>query len=123
MFTFPGQLFGGKEFGVTVKSELESSWSARAEAVRPIHNQLKQLVELLENIADQNETTETRSDATQILQRILTFEFLVLLHFWNVVLAKIDQVEKRLQDHTMNFHDAAIDIQQKFIRRSKGTVP
>ena len=50
-------------------------------------------------------------DAIQLLHRILTFEFLVLFRFWNTVLAKIDRVQKRLQDHTMNFHNAAQDIQ------------
>lgn len=98
--------------GVSVKSESETRWSARVEAVKPIHDQLEHLVELLENIADdQDENSDTRSDAIQLLHRILTFEFLVLLRFWNTVLAKIDRVQKRLQDHTMNFHNAAQDIQ------------
>ncbi|XP_068115887.1 zinc finger MYM-type protein 1-like [Hyperolius riggenbachi] len=98
--------------GVSLKSESETRWSARVEAVKPIHDQLEDLVELLEDIAeDHDENSETRSDAVQLLHRILTFEFLVLLRFWNTILAKIDRVQKRLQDHTMNFHNAAQDIQ------------
>ncbi|XP_076324477.1 zinc finger MYM-type protein 1-like [Tachypleus tridentatus] len=97
---------------VSVKSESGTRWSARFEIVKPIHDQLEQLIELLENIADdQEENSDTRSDAVHLLHRILTFEFLVLLRFWNTVLAKIDRVQKRLQDHTMNFHNAAQDIQ------------
>jgi len=95
---------------VSVKSE--TRWSARVEAVKPIHDQLKYFIELLENIAeDQDESSDKRSNATQLLHRVLTFEFVVLLRFWNTVLGKIDRVQKRLQDHTMNFHNAAQDIQ------------
>lgn len=83
--------------GVSMKSESETRWSARVEAIKPIHDQLEHLVELLENIADdQDVNSDTRSDAVQLLHRILTFEFLVLLRFWNTVLAKIDRVQKRL---------------------------
>ncbi|KAJ7317042.1 hypothetical protein JRQ81_003204 [Phrynocephalus forsythii] len=48
--------------GVLVKSEPETLWSASVEADRPIHDQLEHLVELLENIADdQDENSDTRN--------------------------------------------------------------
>ncbi|XP_075210541.1 DNA helicase MCM9-like [Lycorma delicatula] len=56
---------------------------------------------------DQDENSDTRSEGIQLLHKILSFEFLVLLCFWNTVLAKIDQVQKRLQDYIMNFNNAA----------------
>lgn len=54
-----------------MKSESETrwshgQWSARVEAVKPIHNQLEHVVEQLENIADQNENSDTRSDGGQL---------------------------------------------------------
>jgi len=111
--------------GVSVKSESETRWSARVEAVKPIHDNLEKLIELLQDIeSDQDENSETKSDAIQLLRRILTFEFLALLPFWNTVLAKIDRVQKRLQDHTMNFHDAAQDIQalQEFFTHNRDVI-
>ena len=33
------------------------------------------------------------------------------MQFWNTVLGKIDRVQKRLQDPTMNFKEAATDIE------------
>ena len=64
-------------------------------------------------------TPETRSDAEQLQTCILNFNFIVLLHFWNVILGKIDRVQKRLQDPTMNFKEAATDIEsleQEFVK-------
>jgi hypothetical protein len=60
--------------------------SPKVEAVKPINDQLERLVELLENIADdQDEYSVTRSDAVQLLHRILNFEcfdsFLVLEYY------------------------------------------
>ena len=96
---------------VTVKAESETRWSARAEAVRPIHDNVEDLVELLQNIAnDECENAATRSEAIQLVHRALTFDFLALLGFWNALLTKIDRVQKRLQDPKMNFHDASQDV-------------
>jgi hypothetical protein len=35
---------------------------------------------------------------------------LVLLPFWDDILRSINRVQQRLQDPTINFHDAAMDI-------------
>ena len=45
-----------------------------------------------------------------LLAAILKFEFFVLLHFWNTILGNLDGVQKRLQDPSMNFKDAAADL-------------
>jgi hypothetical protein len=73
---------------------------------------LDELVKLLEKLSDdKSQTNDTRTDAENLLQNILTFNFLVLLYFWQYVLEKIKRVQKRLQDPTMNFKDAALDIE------------
>ena len=49
----------------------------------------------------------------------MKFNFIALLQFWNTVLGKIDRVQKRLQDPTMNFKEAATDIEsleQEFVK-------
>ena len=57
-----------------------------------------------------NETRDTRGDAQNLLQSILTFNFLVLLPFWNELLRRTDCVQKRLQCPKMNFRDAYLDV-------------
>ena len=56
-------------------------------------------------------TPDTRSDAETLLAGILNFNFLVSLHLWNIILGIIDRVYKRLQDSTMNFKEAATDLE------------
>lgn len=104
---------------VTVKRESETRWSARSKAVKAIHEGLDELVRLLEKLSeDSTMTPETRSGAHQLQACVLNFNFIVLLQFWNAVLGKIDRVQKRLQDPTMNFKEAATDIEslvQEFV--------
>ena len=105
---------------ITVKRESETRWSARSEAVKAIHEGLDELVGLLEKLSeDSTMMPETRSGAEQLQTCVLNFNFIVLLHFWNVILGKIDRVQKRLQDPTINFKEAATDIEsleQEFVR-------
>ena len=56
-------------------------------------------------------THDTRSDAQILLAAIMSFEFFALLHFWNAILGKLDRVKIRLQDPSMNFKDAADDLE------------
>ncbi|XP_066941102.1 zinc finger MYM-type protein 1-like [Macrobrachium rosenbergii] len=100
-----------KNLPISVKAESETRWSARADAVRPIHENVGDLVQLLETIGSHLNKTDTRSEATQLLSRILTFDFFAVQSFWNILLTKIDRVQKRLQDPKLNFHEAAQDIQ------------
>ena len=105
---------------ITVKRESATRWSARLEAVKAIFEALDELVQLLEKLSeDSTMTPETRSGAEQLQACILKFNFIVLLQFWNTVLGKIDRAQKRLQDPTMNFKEAATDIEsleQEFVK-------
>ena len=72
---------------MTVKRDSETRWSARSEAV---YEGLDELVGLLEKLSeDATMTPDTRSDAETLLAGILNFNFLVLLHFWNIILGKL----------------------------------
>jgi hypothetical protein len=96
----------------TVKRESDTRWSSREEAVKVIMENIDQLVKLLEDMTNrQKHTTETCVNAQQLLDNILTYNFLCLRHFWNIVLGRINRVQKRLQDPTMNFREAAADLE------------
>ena len=96
---------------VVVKSESETRWSARTDAVNPVNKYLENILQVLQDMIDNtNETSETKSEATQLYNRMLSFDFLTLLGFWDKILICIDRVQKRLQDPSMNFHDAALDL-------------
>ena len=61
-------------------------------------------------IDNEIETSETRGDARQLHNCMLSYDFLTLLGFRNKVLIRIDRIQKRLQGPSMNFHDAALDL-------------
>ncbi|GBN85258.1 hypothetical protein AVEN_41123-1 [Araneus ventricosus] len=61
-------------------------------------------------VEDADETPETRSDARNLCNRMLTYDFLTLLGFWKNIITRIDRIQKRLQDPSMNFHSAALDL-------------
>ncbi|GBM38518.1 hypothetical protein AVEN_110196-1 [Araneus ventricosus] len=61
-------------------------------------------------VEDDDETPETRSDARNLCNRMLTYDFLTLLGFWKNIITRIDRIQKRLQGPSMNFHSAALDL-------------
>ncbi|XP_055874546.1 uncharacterized protein LOC129924311 [Biomphalaria glabrata] len=98
--------------GITLKRECPTRWSARQDAVNAIHEQFDGFLQLLENLyEDGTQTSETQNDAYSLLQNVMNFNFISLLDFWHAVFSKIDRIQKRLQDPSMNFHDAALDLE------------
>ena len=49
-------------------------------------------------------------EAHAVLNSVTAYSFFLLLHFWDGVLSHINRVQLRLQDHKVNFHEAAKDI-------------
>lgn len=95
---------------VIVKSESETRWSVRVAAVKPVHKYLKDMLNLLQGMTDNSDqTNETRIEA-RLHNRMLSYDFLTLLGFWNDVLVSINRVQKSIQVPSMNFHNAALDI-------------
>ena len=96
---------------IALKSDSYTRWSAKIESVKPVRTYIDEIVEVLQNLmVDESASNETKSDGKQLYNRILTYDFLTLLGFWNKILGRIDRVQKRLQDPKMNFHNAALDL-------------
>ncbi|XP_071035681.1 zinc finger MYM-type protein 1-like [Parasteatoda tepidariorum] len=90
----------------------ETRWSARIQAVIVIIYGLENIKELIEKLAEHTTTTsDNRSEATILLQNILTFSFITLVHFWYEILRRIDRVQLRLQDPRMNFREVFHDLE------------
>ena len=61
---------------VVVKSESETRWSARTKAVKPINKYLEETLKVLQDMIDnEKETGKTRSDAIQLHNRMLSYDF------------------------------------------------
>jgi DNA repair exonuclease SbcCD ATPase subunit len=102
-----------ERLGITSKRECQTRWSARQDAVKALQEQLDGLLQLLEDLyEDGTQTSDTQNDAYSLLQNVMNFNFITLLNFWHTVLSKIDRIKKRLQDPSINFHDAARDLEE-----------
>ncbi|XP_065651052.1 uncharacterized protein LOC136079254 [Hydra vulgaris] len=96
---------------ISLKSDSDTRQSAKTESVKPVHTYIDEIVEVLQNlIVDENASNETKSDANQLINKILKYDFLTLLGFWNKIFGRIDRVQMRLQDPKMNFRNAASDL-------------
>ena len=67
---------------LVLKAEAETHQSSRTEAVKPIELYLKKIVLFLENmVEDDSQTIDTQSNGQQILNCILTKDFMTLIGF------------------------------------------
>ena len=79
---------------LVLKPEAETRWSSRTEAVKPIELYLEKIVFLVKNIVeDDSQTIDIQSDGKQILNRILTHDFMTLIGFWKRLFILIDRVQ------------------------------
>ncbi|XP_065679043.1 uncharacterized protein LOC136093743 [Hydra vulgaris] len=96
---------------INLKSDFDTRWNAKAESVKPVHTYIDEIVEVFQNLMiDESASNETKSDAKQLCNRILTYDFLPLLGFWNKVLGRIDSVRKwLLQDYFQNESEVLVN--------------
>ncbi|XP_028968387.1 uncharacterized protein LOC100903808 [Galendromus occidentalis] len=100
-----------KTIPVGLKRESETRWSSRSDAVKVVSTHVREIIDLLDKMSDDScDSVETRSEARQLFTRMVSYEFLTLHGFWNNLLSRVDRVQKRLQDPSMNFHEAANDL-------------
>ena len=79
-------------------------------AVNILSENFAAVLDVLEELSEQADNQETRSKAYSIINLISRFEFISLLYFWKIILAKINRVQKQLQDKSMIFCEASKDI-------------
>ena len=96
---------------LSLKYESDTRWSSRVEAMKPIFLHLNELINLLDKMSkDKSNNAKTQATAGSLATRILQPDFLCLVTFWTTILCPLDRVQKRLQDKSMNFHEASLDI-------------
>lgn len=93
---------------ITFKRYCETRWSSKMEAVKAVFSSFDSLVDLLVKMSDDCDSSQdTRTGSESLLQAVLSVNILVLLYLWHEILGKIDRIQRRFQDPTMNFAEAS----------------
>ncbi|XP_065650383.1 zinc finger MYM-type protein 1-like [Hydra vulgaris] len=106
-----------KKLAISLKGNSDTRWSAKKEAITPLHRQIKDVLQVLESIIHNPMTNAvTVSSAKELLIQI-DFSFLCLLDFWCQILSLIDRENKLLQSKTIS-----IDIVAKKMKGLKASI-
>ena len=81
----------------TVKSVVETRWSAKHDAVAAVKCHCDKVYDALEKLTEPTENSDTRADAGKVLSSISTFSFISFLNLWGDVLPEVDKVQQYLQ--------------------------
>ena len=79
---------------IVVKRVTDTRWSAHYETVKTLQHYFLDLVSALNELCDQNENIDTRTQACGILDAIQQFSFVSFLRFWMEVLRESYDTQK-----------------------------
>jgi hypothetical protein len=100
-----------EKLSISLKSNSDTRWSAKKEAITPLHRQIKEVLEVLHDICtDSKMNAETVFGANQLVKQI-DFSFLCLLDFWCQILSLIDRENNALQSKNISIDMASRKIQ------------
>ena len=83
---------------------METRWSSRADAVNIVVKKLSEVVTALEQLTEE-EIAITRSDASLILDSVLSFSFLGL---WKYVPSEVNDTQKNLQAKGLDLQQSSV---------------
>ena len=96
--------------GLSIKRAVETRWSSRADAVNVVMKKLSEIVIALEQLTEEGENATTRSDASLILNSVLSFPFLMFLNLWKTVLPEINDAQKYLQTKGLDLQQSSVKL-------------
>ena len=96
--------------GLNIKRAVETRWSSRADAVNAVVKKLSEVVTALEQLTEEGENATTRSDASLILDSVLSFPFLLFLSLWKSVLPEINDAQKYLQTKGLALQQSSVKL-------------
>ena len=96
--------------GLSIKRAVETRWSSRADAVNVVVKKLSELVTALEQLTEEEENATTRSDASLILDSVLSFPFLSFLSLWKSVLPEINDAQKYIQTKGLDLQQSSVKL-------------
>ena len=104
--------------GLTLKPLSETRWESRINAIRPLKQNLKNIITALNAlIEDTTRDTKTKLSAKSIIKNVKTFKFLCSILIWHDLLSRIDILSKMLQNPKLNIAECiqGLDNLKKYL--------
>ncbi|KAL3852093.1 hypothetical protein ACJMK2_015779 [Sinanodonta woodiana] len=96
--------------GLSIKRAVETRWSSRADAVNVVVKKLSEVVTALEQLTEEGENATTRSDASLVLDSVLSYPFLSFLSLWKSVLPEINDAQKYMQTKGLDLQKSSVKL-------------
>lgn len=88
------------EVNLTLKGFCDTRWSSKANAVHSLTSQLGKIIKILRELKE-----------SSLVNLITTYEFIIYLNFWNILLGKINRINKSLQEKQLDISRGSRMIQ------------
>ena len=98
-----------KDKPLFLKKLCTTRWSSRIDSIRGIKNRLPDILKLLKQYSKGRESKE-KSEASDLLKKIGTLEFLLLLIIWEKILTAINLASKDLQAFDMDLGKSSSEL-------------
>jgi len=86
----------------TVKKWSETRWESRYDSIKAIRFQVKEIIDVLDEIPDKTRDPLIRSETNSLIAEIRSLKFLMSLCIWYTVLCEVNIVSKSLQGPDVN---------------------
>ncbi|XP_025263419.1 zinc finger MYM-type protein 1-like [Camponotus floridanus] len=104
-----------KYLKLTPKTLSDTRWECRVESVKAVRFQIKEFVQIFEEILTEPKDPKAASEATSLLKEIQSFPFILSTVIWYELLVKVNRVSKMLQQRDVQM-DVAISLLDNLLK-------
>ncbi|CAI6377857.1 unnamed protein product [Macrosiphum euphorbiae] len=99
-----------KHCSIVLKKWTATRWESRYKCVKAIRDQLPEVLNALEEIAECSNDPKSVSEAKSIIDELMSFEFVLSLVIWHDILGQVKIVNRILQDPKMDLDASASSL-------------
>lgn len=100
---------------IVVKKWTATRWESRYKCVKAIRDQLSEVLDALGKITECTNDPKSVSEARSLIDKLISFEFVLSLVIWHDILGQVNIVSKILQDPKMDLDSSSSSLNSLII--------